>query len=318
MHGTLSRQLERHVTSLCELGPRVPSRPLAIRSTIAQIEQFWHEVGLPVRREPFQTLYGPACNLITEIPGRSRRREIVVLGAHYDTVDTTPGADDNASAIAVLLETSRRLAKVFGERTIRFVAFACEEPPYFNLGQMGSQHHARECKRRKEKLVGMICLEMVGYFQCGQPQPLPASIPKVFRYLVPKEANFIAAVSNFRSFRLLWQFSHAFRRGCSLPLCARALPSFVPEIWLSDHRGFWEQGYPAIMLTDTSFLRNPNYHLPSDLPDTLDYSAMAEVTHGTCAAIRTLARVVDSDPPCNTSLPITNSLNSRILGDAVT
>ena len=180
-------------------------------------------------------------------------------GAHYDTVHCTPGADDNASAVAVLLEVARLLRDHQGKRTARYVAFACEEPPYFHCDAMGSQYHARECRKRGEKIVGMLCLEMVGYFQDTEgSQQIPAGIPRLLRRFFPSRGDFLTAVGNMHSWRLCWSFRRGFKRGTKrLPLYSICLPERIQEIRLSDNSSFWDQGYPALMLTDTSFLRNP-------------------------------------------------------------
>lgn len=233
-----------------------------------------------------------ATNLIVHQPGRDSADEIVVLGAHYDTVMTTPGADDNASAVAVLIEVSRLLQAVIGKRIARYVAFACEEPPYFNFDSMGSQHHARQSRVRGDQLIGMLCLEMVGYFSLAKnSQKVPPGIPKFLHWFLPRRGNFLAAVGNMPSWKLCWRFRRGFKQGTrKLPLFSICLPEKIGEIRLSDNSSFWDQGYPALMLTDTSFLRNPHYHQPSDTPETLDYPRMTEVTLGVAAAMKKLLR----------------------------
>jgi len=158
--------LRQHVDRLAGLiGPRRLKMPKTIDATIGSIESQWSEMGYSNDRECYDALGDEATNLIVEQPGNKRADEIVLLGAHYDTVSTTPGADDNASAVAVLLEVSRLLPGNTSRRTARYVAFAREEPPYFNLDSMGSQHHARESRRRGDNIVGMLCLEMVDYYR---------------------------------------------------------------------------------------------------------------------------------------------------------
>ena len=215
----------------------------------------------------------------------------MILGAHYDTVPTTPGADDNASAVAVLLEVARQLKPLQPQRTVRFLAFPCEEPPHFAIGEMGSQVYARQCRERHERIVGMLCLEMVGFY-CDEPgrQQVPEQIPRALRWVFPRRGDFLCAVGNLRSWRLVWAFRRGFKRAVGFPLFSIALPEAVHAIRLSDNSSFWDQGYPALMLTDTSFLRNPHYHLSSDTPDTLDYDRMAQVTLGVAGAVAHLAR----------------------------
>ena len=289
----IESNLRLHVDRLAGLiGPRHLEHPKSIEATIGYIKGQWTEMGHQVRDEIYGALEYQATNLIVEELGSTRPDEIVLLGAHYDTVEITPGADDNASAVAVLLEVSRLLRGYQGKRKARYVAFACEEPPYFNLDLMGSQHHARESRERDDKIVGMLCLEMVGYFkdEVGSQQ-VPLTIPKIFHRLFPRRGNFLAAVGNLSSKRLCWAFRRGFKRGARrMPLLTLCLPEAIHEIRMSDNSSFWDQGYPALMLTDTAFLRNPNYHLMSDTPDTLDYARMTEVTLGVAGAMRRLLK----------------------------
>lgn len=293
----LSQNLFKHVDCLAGLiGPRHFGKPKTIEATIGYITKSLTDLGYSVTEEHYDALGNTATNLIAEIPGTTQADEIVVVGAHYDTVPSTPGADDNASAVAVMLEAARilrvELSKAPSKRTLRFVAFACEEPPYFNVDAMGSQNHARVARQRGDNIVGMLCLEMLGYFS-DEPnsQTIPDSIPKPLRWIFPNKANFLVAVGNLHSKRLCWNFRRGFRRAAKkMPLFAVCLPETINEIRLSDNRAFWDQGYPALMITDTSFLRNPNYHQASDTPDTLDYGRMALVAQGVASATHQLLR----------------------------
>lgn len=287
-----SQRLYKHVDCLAGLiGSRHLQKPASITATIGYIKQQWTAMEYDITEQAYPTDTGTATNLIIELPGTSRRDEIVLVGAHYDTVPGTPGADDNASAVAVMLEVSRILAGTQGKRTVRFVAFACEEPPHFHTGEMGSQIHARQAKLQGEKIVGMLCLEMVGYFN-DQPfsQRAPQSIPSKWHWLFPNRGDFLASVGNLKSWRLSRQFRRGFRQGTQLPLFSIVLPEKIREIRLSDNSSFWDQGYPALMLTDTSFLRNPNYHLASDTPETLDYNSMSRVCDGVASAVAFLRK----------------------------
>ncbi len=288
---SIEANLRLHVDRLAGLiGPRTLTKPKTIEATIGYIEGQWSEMGYSNDRECYDALGDEATNLIVEQPGSKRADEIILLGAHYDTVATTPGADDNASAVAVLLEVSRLLREHTGRRTARYVAFACEEPPYFNLDSMGSQHHAHGSRQRGDKIVGMLCLEMVGYYALHKgSQIVPPTIPQFLHRFFPQRGNFLAAVGNMPSWKLNWQFRRGFKRGTRrMPLFSICLPEKINEIRLSDNSSFWDQGYPALMLTDTSFLRNPNYHQATDTPETLDYPRMTEVTLGVASAMRRL------------------------------
>ncbi|GAA4467459.1 M28 family metallopeptidase [Novipirellula rosea] len=286
----IEANLRLHVDRLAGLiGPRTLQKPKTIQATIGYIQTQWQEMGYTVDRESYDAEGDEATNLIVEQPGTKRADEIVLLGAHYDTVFCTPGADDNASAVAVMLEVSRLLREYRGRRTARYVAFACEEPPYFMIA-MGSQHHARQSRNRGDKIVGMLCLEMVGYYSLTPgSQSIPPGIPKWMHRFFPKRGNFLAAVGNMPSWKLCWQFRRGFKRGTRrMPLFSICLPEKIQEIRLSDNSSFWDKDYPALMLTDTSFLRNPNYHQATDTPETLDYPRMTEVTLGVAAAMRKL------------------------------
>lgn len=288
----LEERLFLHVDRLAGLiGPRSFQRPSSIEAAIGYIRGQWQAMGYEVEEETYYALSDVATNLIVQQPGTSRASEIILLGGHYDTVPETPGADDNASAVAVMLEVSRLLKDHQGKRTCRYVAFACEEPPYFNLGDMGSQHHARQSRERGDDIRGMLCLEMVGYFLDGaNSQPVPDEIPRWLRWAFPKRGNFLAALGNLPSWQLAHQFRRGFKRGTKMPLWALALPEAIRAISLSDNRAFWEQGYPALMLTDTAFVRNPNYHQATDTPDTLNYGTMAQVTLGVASAMKHLLK----------------------------
>jgi Zn-dependent M28 family amino/carboxypeptidase len=288
----IEQHLVLHVDRLAGLiGPRTLGKPKTIQATVGYLHAQWESMGFEVTEERFDALGDQATNLVVIQAGSRAPDQVIVLGAHYDTVPSTPGADDNASAVAVLLEVSRLLKDYVGSRTIRYVAFACEEPPYFNVDAMGSQFHARQSALRGDKILGMLCLEMVGYFrdEVGS-QRVPSSIPRFLHRFFPKRANFLAAVGNLQSLKLAYGFRRGFKRGTRLPLFSICLPEKISEIRLSDNSSFWDQGYPALMLTDTSFLRNPNYHLATDTPDTLDYSRMTDVTLGVASATRRLLR----------------------------
>ena len=288
----IESNLRLHVDRLAGLiGPRYLQKPKTIQATIGYIEGQWGGMGYRIAREHYDAIGDQATNLIVEQSGNKRAEEILLLGAHYDTVYSTPGADDNASAVAVLLEASRLLREHQFKRTIRYVAFACEEPPYFNVDAMGSQYHARQARLRGDNIRGMLCLEMVGYYSTADnSQTVPPLIPKWMRRFFPHRGDFLAAVGNMPSWKLCWNFRRGFKRGArSMPLFSICLPEKINEIRLSDNSSFWDQGYPALMLTDTSFLRNPNYHRSTDTPDTLDYQRMTEVTLGVASALRFLA-----------------------------
>ncbi|MBI5209078.1 MAG: M28 family peptidase [Elusimicrobia bacterium] len=209
-------------------------------------------------------------NVAVEIPAPG---DWWVLGAHYDTAGT-PGADDNASGVAVLLEVARSLKERPPRKPVRLVAFSTEEPPAFDTPNMGSRHDARRLKEKGVRLEGMISLEMLGYYD---DRPGSQIYFPFLKWFIPKEGNFLALVSNLKSRGFLKRVKRSWRKRSDFPLLALALPE-LQAIRTSDHQGYWDEGYPALLLTDTASYRNPHYHEPTDLPDTLDYEAMARVT----------------------------------------
>jgi Zn-dependent M28 family amino/carboxypeptidase len=238
-------------------------------------------------------------NVGIEIAGRAAG-EIVVVGAHYDSFcgaePYTPGADDNASGVAVLLELARR----FDERqrvepmarSLRFVAFANEEPPYFQTGAMGSLVYAQQCQRRSERVVAMLSLEMLGTYRDEEgSQTYPRGIERLLD--LPKRGDFLAIVGNLGSRSLVDDTVGAFRRGSSLPVEGLAAP-FLPQLGWSDNWAFWQAGYAAVMATDTAMQRNPNYHGAGDTADTLDYRRMAMAADGLTAVV---AELTGMTPP---------------------
>lgn len=288
----LVARLRAHVECLAGLiGPRHLGRPSSLDAAAAYVERELAAVGDAVERQMYNVDGHEVANLVVELPGTERPDEIVILGAHYDTVPETPGADDNASAVATLIEAARLLYGWSARRTLRFVAFTCEEPPHFYTDTMGSEVYARRCRTRGERIVGMLCLEMVGYYTSGrQRQDMPWGVPRWLRWGFPRRGDFLAAVGNLRSWRLCWGFRRGFKRAVRFPLYSIVLPERVHAIRLSDNSSFWDQGYPALMLTDTSFLRNPHYHRPTDTPETLDYPRLARVTIGVAGGLARLAR----------------------------
>ncbi|MFO0962657.1 MAG: M28 family peptidase [Phycisphaerales bacterium] len=287
----IEKRLRLHVDRLAGLvGPRHLGKPSSLEAAARYVERELACCGDPVTSELYCVGDAAVANYYIERAGYSNPESVVIVGAHYDTVPTTPGADDNASAVAVLLETARLMHGVRLRRTVRFVSFACEEPPHFYTDTMGSQVHARLCVRRGERVAAMICLEMVGYFtDQPQSQQTPPGIPRPLTRLFPSTGNFLASVGNLRSAAIAWRFHRGFRRSSALRLFSVALPERVHAIRLSDNSSFWDQGYPALMVTDTSFLRNPHYHLASDTPDTLDYPRMAQVVLGVVGGVTSLA-----------------------------
>jgi len=244
--------------------------------------------GLPVADQPYEVMKKTVRNLIVEQPGLRRPGEIVVVGAHYDSISGTPGADDNASAVAGLLEIAHQLSKRKFKRTLRYVSFVNEEPPFYKSEDMGSLRYAELCRRRNDNIVGMINLEMLGYYDDTVGSQEYPPLRKWEKHL-PKRANFIVICSDFNSWKLLGRIAWGFRRSVKFPMLPFPSPSSVMGPGMSDNWSFWECGYPAVMITDTSFLRNHHYHAETDRLKTLHIPAMTRVVKGTIGAIARLA-----------------------------
>jgi Zn-dependent M28 family amino/carboxypeptidase len=223
--------------------------------------------------------------IVSNVEVVSRQTAYILVGAHYDTVPGSPGADDNASGVAALIE----LAGLLGKEglPIRFVAFANEELPYFMGPEMGSWVSAKRARDRGETVRGMLSLEMLGYYS---DQPGSQRYPPPLGLFYPACGDYIAFVGDSGARSLVRKATRSFRKNATFPSEGVAAPAFIPGITRSDHWSFRDQGFPAIMVTDTAYNRNPHYHLPSDTPEKLDYERMARVTLGLAAMLRELAK----------------------------
>jgi Peptidase family M28 len=274
---TLREELRADVQKLAgEIGERNMRHYPQLNAAADFIENSFSRAGLHPRRDSYE-LHGQAChNIEAEI--RGSRPEIILIGAHYDSVLGSPGANDNGSGVAATLALARRFAGRKPERTLRFVAFANEEPPYFLSGEMGSLVYAGRCKARGDKISAMISLETIGYFSdAPHSQTYPSRVIGAF---YPKVGNFIGFVANVHSRALLRRVIALFRQHAKIPSEGAALPSFIPGVSWSDQWSFWRNRYPAIMVTDTAPFRYPYYHSASDTPDKLDYDRFALVVSG--------------------------------------
>ncbi|MGB6068143.1 MAG: M28 family peptidase [Desulfomonilaceae bacterium] len=282
-------RLERHVNRLAsEIGIRNTAKPDALEAAARYIENTFREVGLEVRSQQFHCADGTkARNIEAVIYGHDPIVPCLIVGAHYDSVNC-PGANDNASAVAALLEVARVISEIGKPRhTIRFVAFANEEPPYFGSDDMGSWVYARDCVHEKKDALGMICLEDIGYY-CTEPgsQTMPHPINAIYGNDV---GNFVAICGNSESRDLVASVLRSFRSHCDFPAEGLAAPEkLIPDITLSDNMSFWRAGIKAVMITDTVYLRYPHYHQVTDTADKLSYPAFARVTRGLCDTVWTL------------------------------
>ena len=224
-------------------------------------------------------------NVEAELPGTTRPGEIVVVGAHYDSVAGCPGANDNATGVAAMLAIAQAFTGTENVRTLRFVAFANEEPPFFRTDAMGSLVYARACKLRGEKIVGMISLESLGYYSDA---PNSQRFPPGLRKFYPDTGNFVGIVGDENSRALVEMVYRGFRRVSDFPAQKAALPAELPGIGWSDHWSFWQCGYPALMVTDTAPYRYPHYHKPSDTPDKVDFPRYSLAVKGLTGAVKVL------------------------------
>ncbi len=284
---SLAKALCRHVEHLAgAIGERNVFHPQALKAAESYLVATWQEWGFKVERQVYEAKGVASANLEVTLSGQGRPEEILLLGAHYDSVLGSPGANDNGSGVAALLELSRLLRAYALPRTVRFVAFVNEEPPFFFTAKQGSRQYAKMAKARGDNIRLMISLETMGYY-CDTPGC--QRYPPLFRFFYPAVGNFIGFVSNLKYRHQLKKFTAAFRAACDFPAEQAAAFTWIPGVAWSDHLSFWRAGYPGIMVTDTALYRYPYYHLPSDTPEKLDYERLAQVTHGLAGALCQLA-----------------------------
>ncbi|HLL81445.1 MAG TPA: M28 family peptidase [Longimicrobium sp.] len=280
------KRLEAHVRALAEtFRPRDHSSVENLDRAAAYIAAELTKAGARVREEPF-TVSGRGYRNVVGSYGPEAGPRIVV-GAHYDAAGPYPGADDNASGVAGMLELARLLGSRAPAMRVDLVAFSLEEPPYFGSEQMGSAVHAAALKKDGVQVRAMMSLEMIGCFtdvKGSQRLPLPG-----MERIYPTTGNFIAVVGQPGEEELTRTIKGAMLAATDLGVESINAPRSVPGVDLSDHASFWYHGFPAVMLTDTAFFRNPRYHTEDDTPDTLDYARMAKVVQGVFGAVEALA-----------------------------
>lgn len=283
-----SRRLREHVGHLAgTIGERNVIAYQNLENAQRYVKNAWETQDYSVRSQNYTVQMRTVQNLVAEIAGSVRRDEIVVIGAHYDTVYDCPGADDNSSGVAGLLELARLLKGKHLSRTLRLVAFVNEEPPWFMTVNMGSWVYAQQARKLNENIVAAMSIESIGvYADVEGSQKYPAG----FGSLYPGKGNFISFIGNVSSRKLVRSAIRSFRQTTKFPSEGAAVPSAIPGVGWSDHWSFWQAGYPAIMVTDTAPFRNVNYHLPTDTPETLDYDRMARVVHGLAEVAMRLGR----------------------------
>ncbi len=289
----LRNRLKEHVWALAgEIGERNLWRLEALKASANYIEQRLREAGYKVASQNYSVAGNTVRNLEARLPGTVQADDIIVVGAHYDSIIGSPGANDNATGTAALIEIARLLARRRPARSMRFVAFVNEEPPFFQTDDMGSRVYARRARQDGEKIVAMVSLETIGYFSDAQGSQWYAFPFNLLSY--PRTANFIGFVGNIASRGLVRQSVESFLRHAAFPAESVAAPGWLMGIGWSDHWSFWKEGYPAIMVTDTALFRYRHYHSMTDTPDKIDYPRMARVTAGVARVVLDLAETVSS------------------------
>jgi len=291
-----TERLQDHLRMLTlTIGERSVLLPDNLKKTQEYIETFYQDIDIPAYCEPYQYRNYTVANVVAEISLCKNPTKRYIVGAHYDSVAGTVGADDNASAIAVQLETARNLKMLKDHQelnlAVKFVSFALEEPPVFGTRHMGSRVYAMKAWKEKEQIDGMICLEMVGY-TCHDPGCQEYPFPLMFLGY-PEQGDFIGIVGNLSSRGFTEALFHTFRKNPKLPVIKLTVPLggfLLPSVRLSDHSSFWDRGYKAVMITDTAFFRNPHYHRASDTMDRLDYGFMAELVESLLIFFRSQCR----------------------------
>ena len=286
------KNLQSHVEMLAtKIGPRHAGAPDAlefaekyIRSALGPQNLGSYVPSLHTYEAGGRTFNNVVLDLLAK--DSPRIAEVVLVGAHYDSAATTPGADDNASGVAALMCLAESFAHSKNERSLRFVFFVNEEPPYFQTENMGSLVYAKECKKRGDNIVAMLSLESIGYYTDAENSQ---KAPPGLESSVPSKGNFLAVVGNATSMPVVESVKSWFSKNSTLPVAGMALPATVVEQGWSDHWSFWQQGYPAVMVTDTALLRNPHYHKETDTADTLDYDRLTLAVKGLEGVISDLA-----------------------------
>ena len=283
----LQISLQKHVEMLAgQIGERNVASPSGLEQACEYIRRTWQEMGYPVETQKL-LVHSIECLNLEAFHGEYQRdRELVIVGAHYDSVLGSPGANDNATGVAALLEISRHLSTLTGQSQLRFVAFVNEEPPFFDSNQMGSRCYARQLRKEGKRVRAMLSLETMGFYRDEKGSQ---HYPPFFSPFYPNAANFIAFVGNFKSRSLVRQAVRYFKQHSNFPVESASTPSFVPGVSWSDHGSFWREGYPAFMVTDTAFYRYPYYHTSQDTSDKVDYLKLTLVTEGVCHVVRRLA-----------------------------
>ncbi|MCM8795927.1 MAG: M28 family peptidase [Candidatus Omnitrophica bacterium] len=281
--------IKKHIEFLAvDLGERNYIQYQNLKRAQDYIKEEFRSYGYILKEQVYSLGNQDFENIIATKIGKDKKDKIIIICAHYDSAYGSPGADDNASGVAGILELARLISSQDLDKTIKFIAFCNEEPPFYMSTDMGSFRYAKNASKMKEDIEAVLCLESIGFYQDKRNSQ---TYPLFLHFFYPDKGNFIAMVSNFKSGHLLKKIVKEFRSASSFPIEYLVAPlSLVPAIGLSDNWSFWHFGYKAIMITDTAFYRNPYYHSPQDTLDKLDCQKIALLIEGLYKVILNLAR----------------------------
>jgi len=256
-----------------QLGERTLRKYKNLNDAKNFIISYLEDFGAEVKEDIYKVNGKEVSNIVAEVRGTENPEKIILLGGHYDTVEDTSGADDNGTAIVALLEIFRIFSKLKLKKTVRFVAFTLEEPPFFLTDEMGSMHYAKKCKENNEEIELAVIMDMLGYSckRCIQEYPVMDS-----RYVYPKHGDFLVAITFSSLSKYAYSWKRTWNGFTNHRMETLVGPASIPGIDLSDHTSFKRNGFPAILLTDTAYYRNKNYHMPTDTYDTINFSFLTE------------------------------------------
>ena len=289
---TTADRLKSTIVHLSEtIGERNLRKPAKLAEAADYIQKTMESMQYKIERQSFDVVgfeRFPCHNLIAEVLGKDKPKEIVLIGAHYDSAQGTPGANDNGSGTAALIEIANQMRGRQFSQTVRFVFFTNEEPPFFQRdGQMGSWVYAKACRQRGDTLKLVMSLETMGYFT---DVPDSQKYPPLLAALYPSTGNFIGLVSDVRSRPMLLDVEKRLRKQCEVDVQIGSLPSELQGVGWSDHWSFWQEGYMGLMVTDTALFRYPHYHQPTDTVDKIEFVRFSQVVDGLAKMIEDLAK----------------------------
>lgn len=284
----LAARLKRHIAVIAAAEHNIDHYD-ELEKAARYIESVLEGYGYPVTRQVFTSRGKPVRNIDVVLEAPKINPDVIVVGAHYDSAQGTPGANDNATGTAAVLELARLLGdlKDNAAKRIRLVLFVNEERPYYGTPEMGSLNFARLLAERGEQVIAMYSLETIGYFSDA---PGSQKYPKPFGAVFADKGDFISFVGMLNSRPLVQDTMRSFRSHTAFPTIGGVSPGFIPGIAWSDHWSFAQYGFQAVMVTDTAPFRYPHYHRPTDTPDKIDTEKLARVVKGMERVIRDLVR----------------------------